>query len=50
MLLYYNGMSACFTHDFFCYFVFLIDIGFTNKNHYHITQFEYYSLLKIMPC
>ena len=35
-----------YTQLFFCYFVFLIDVEFTNKNRSHITQFEYYSLLK----
>jgi hypothetical protein len=62
MLLYSNGVSVCLhvlyvtvlqwsvcmfdTRLFFCYFVFLIDIGCTNKNRYHVTQFEYYSLLE----
>jgi len=31
---------------FFLLFFCPIDFGFTNKNLYHITQFEYYSLLK----
>jgi hypothetical protein len=48
MLLYPNAVSVCFTHDIFLLYLVsrLCWCLFDTNNRYHVTQCEYYSLLK----